>query len=108
MRYGGERNMRRYYSTSDVSQETGLDVSQLMRLEKMFPNTRPLRSKTGRKLYRENELIVLQRLAELLKSGVAWEELALRLDAPPLLRDLLQPLREELLEALHLAKGEQV
>lgn len=104
MRYGAAQERRRYYSTSEILEQTGLDSAQLARLEKNDPQARPLRSRTGRKLYREAELQYLLQVAKLQESGLSPEEWEQRAEEREMLERLFEPIRELLTSTIEIAQ----
>ena len=52
----GPKIRRLYFTAKDVSEETGLTVQQLKSLELRFPQVKSIRHRTGRRLYKPDDL----------------------------------------------------
>ena len=69
----GPKINRLYYSTKDISQIFKIPIHRIRDLEKNFSGLRPAKSKTGRIMYRPNDLEIISRIMKLRRLGYTDE-----------------------------------
>ena len=72
----GPKIRRLYYSAKEVSDETGFTAMQLRALEARFPEIKPVRHRSGRRLYRPSDLKRILEIHELMSQGHDEERIA--------------------------------
>ncbi|MCD6117399.1 MerR family transcriptional regulator [bacterium] len=66
----GPKIKRLYYSTRDVSEKAGIDTQLLRSWEKKFSFLKPIKSKTGRRLYKPSDLNLVIKIIDFKKNGL--------------------------------------
>jgi DNA-binding transcriptional MerR regulator len=60
---------RLYYSVSEVSNIVGVHPHVLRQWENKFPDLKPAKSKSGRRLFKENDIELIRRIKKLRENG---------------------------------------
>jgi DNA-binding transcriptional MerR regulator len=66
MKYGKERNVKLYYSISEVCDMTGLEKHVLRYWENEFTQLKPKKNRAGNRIYRAREIELINIIRELL------------------------------------------
>jgi DNA-binding transcriptional MerR regulator len=76
---------RLYYSMRDVCGATGLTAHTLKAWERKFPQLKPAQNKSGKRLYKPDDIQLILKIRDLLAGGMQEAEAAriLEGDAPP-------------------------
>lgn len=70
----GPKIRRLYYSASEVSDIVGISPGMLKAWEQKFPNFKPARSQSGRRLYKPSDLKLVKRIKKLKDIGYTDEK----------------------------------